>query len=155
MIVPVWTLCLMYRYTASVFGVCGCARVSPVVGSSPSCWVVKCHGPPEHPLCSVAIAEGRPAHVIKPDGATPVCYRITLHVDGGPAHCVWPGALPFGSSGRRCAGTPRPSGRQHRWQRWDFGVPRLPQSVSGRILRTMTKTSQVVPGVIRCRPVRG
>ena len=43
--------------------------------------------------------------------------------------------------------------RQHRWQRWDFGVPRLARSVPGRILRTMTKTAQVVTGVICGRPV--
>ena len=71
---------------------CGCARAGPVVGSSPSL-VVKCHGPPGRPPRGVAITEGRWAHVVKPDGATPVCIRITPHVDRGPAHRVWPGAV--------------------------------------------------------------
>ena len=54
----------------------------------------------------IAITEGRQAHVVKPDGATPVCDRITLHVDGGPAQCLGGSSyIPFGSGGRRCTST--------------------------------------------------
>ena len=53
--------------------------------------MVKCHELPGRPPCGVAIAEGRRAHVVKPDGATSVRNRITPHVDRGPAHRVWPG----------------------------------------------------------------
>ena len=47
---------------SSIFGVCGCAGIGPVVGSFPS-WVVKCYGPPVRPPSGVATTEGLWAHV--------------------------------------------------------------------------------------------
>ena len=47
-------------------------------------------------LRGIATAEGRQACVIELDGITPIGDCVTPHIDGGPAHRVWPGAFPFG-----------------------------------------------------------
>ena len=69
---------------SSVLGVCRCARVGPVAGSSPDP-VVTSYG---RSNCCGAIAAGRWVDGIKPEGAQPVCGRIASHVHGGDAVCV-------------------------------------------------------------------
>ena len=61
---------------SSVSGVCVRAGVCLVAGSFPG-GVVKSHARPIH---CVAIAEGRRANVIKPDGAAPICNRMSTEV---------------------------------------------------------------------------
>ena len=93
---------------SSVFGVCGCAGVGPVAGSSPG-RVATGYGPPGCPNWCVTITAGRQVDGIKPHSAQPVCDRIASHVNWGTTIGIRPGVLSFTSGRRRCAGAPRTS----------------------------------------------
>ena len=101
----------------------------------------------------VATTEGQ-AHDVEFDGFTPICDYITAHVIRGPAHRVWPGAIPFGVI-EEAAPVLASFGSPHRWKRLVFGGPRLGRSGLIRILLPMTKTAQVVSVVIPGCPISG